>query len=341
MTISVPAVGQTVPVTRSSTLRHQLALAGPAEPFGPAASGPDPPAARSLARSGSSPSGRRRSGIGPTGRRETEFMRLSAQAGARARAATYRPVPLDSIAPALAEAAVTAEDARFWVHSRHRLVRGPARAGLSARRLRVELGPGSGGNCGWALGSVLQSDGSAIRGASTITQQLAKNLYLSPSRNPLRKLKEAVTAYRLETALRQATDPRALPQRRRAGSGDLGRRGGEPALLPEVGAAAHRDARPRRSRPRCRFRSSVQPGLPAGADAAAAGADPAADATGSGSRCRRSSEEPVPQPGDSIMWTPGMDSLLDSLRAPVETLPPALVASVRQSTSRSGITSVR
>jgi hypothetical protein len=32
-------------------------------------------------------------------------------------------------------------------------------------------------------------------------------------------------------------------------------------------------------------------------------------------------EEPIPQPGDSIIWTPGMDSLLDSLRAPVETLP--------------------
>ena len=41
----------------------------------------------------------------------------------------------------------------------------------------------------------------ALRGASTITQQLAKNLYLSPSRNPLRKVKEAVTAYRLEHAL--------------------------------------------------------------------------------------------------------------------------------------------
>ena len=31
-------------------------------------------------------------------------------------------------------------------------------------------------------------------------------------------------------------------------------------------------------------------------------------------------EEPIPQPGDSIIWTPGIDSLLDSLRAPVETL---------------------
>jgi monofunctional biosynthetic peptidoglycan transglycosylase len=39
------------------------------------------------------------------------------------------------------------------------------------------------------------------RGASTITQQLAKNLYLSPSRSLLRKLKEAVTAMRLELAL--------------------------------------------------------------------------------------------------------------------------------------------
>ena len=39
------------------------------------------------------------------------------------------------------------------------------------------------------------------RGASTITQQLAKNLYLSPSRSILRKMKEAVTAVRLELAL--------------------------------------------------------------------------------------------------------------------------------------------
>src|SRR5262245_60021884 len=39
------------------------------------------------------------------------------------------------------------------------------------------------------------------RGASTITQQLAKNLYLSPSRSIFRKLKEAVVAIRLELAL--------------------------------------------------------------------------------------------------------------------------------------------
>ena len=34
-------------------------------------------------------------------------------------------------------------------------------------------------------------------------------------------------------------------------------------------------------------------------------------------------EEPVVEPGDTIQWTPGIDSLLDSLRAPVETLPPS------------------
>ena len=31
-------------------------------------------------------------------------------------------------------------------------------------------------------------------------------------------------------------------------------------------------------------------------------------------------DEPVLEPGDTIQWTAGLDSLLDSLRAPVETL---------------------
>jgi monofunctional biosynthetic peptidoglycan transglycosylase len=39
------------------------------------------------------------------------------------------------------------------------------------------------------------------RGGSTITMQLAKNLYLSPSKNPLRKLKEIIIAHQLENAL--------------------------------------------------------------------------------------------------------------------------------------------
>lgn len=43
--------------------------------------------------------------------------------------------------------------------------------------------------------------GKPMRGASTITQQLAKNLYLSPSRDPLRKVRELIIARRLEAAL--------------------------------------------------------------------------------------------------------------------------------------------
>ncbi len=39
------------------------------------------------------------------------------------------------------------------------------------------------------------------RGASTVTQQLAKNLWLSPSRNPLRKVKEALLTWQLERQL--------------------------------------------------------------------------------------------------------------------------------------------
>ena len=39
------------------------------------------------------------------------------------------------------------------------------------------------------------------RGASTITQQLAKNLWLTPSRSPLRKGREAILAWQLERTL--------------------------------------------------------------------------------------------------------------------------------------------
>ena len=37
-----------------------------------------------------------------------------------------------------------------------------------------------------------------LAGGSTISQQLSKNLYLSPSKNPVRKIKEAIITYRIE-----------------------------------------------------------------------------------------------------------------------------------------------
>jgi monofunctional biosynthetic peptidoglycan transglycosylase len=127
----------------------------------------------------------------------TAFMAMRERSGVETVA--YRPVPLDSITPLLAQAAILGEDNRFWSHSgldfvelRHAI--GYSRdefSFTSARDLR---------DMARALGS-LWSRRDDLRGASTITQQLAKNLYLSPSRNPFRKVKEAVTAYRLELAL--------------------------------------------------------------------------------------------------------------------------------------------
>jgi len=74
--------------------------------------------------------------------------------------------------PLLERMIIIAEDSRFKTHH-----------GIDLIELREA----------WATGG--------RRGASTITQQLAKNLYLSPSRSIFRKLKEAVTAVRLELAL--------------------------------------------------------------------------------------------------------------------------------------------
>ena len=111
----------------------------------------------------------------------------------------YRPVPLDSIASSAAKAVTIGEDDRFWDHG-----------GLDFKSLRDALGYrrdsfswGSERDREELLPLVAEAwtRRDALRGASTITQQLAKNLYLSPSRNPLRKVKEAVTAYRLEAAL--------------------------------------------------------------------------------------------------------------------------------------------
>jgi monofunctional glycosyltransferase len=56
------------------------------------------------------------------------------------------------------------------------------------------------GEIGTAVREALE-DTEAPRGASTITQQLVKNLWLSPSRIPLRKVKEAILTWQVERAL--------------------------------------------------------------------------------------------------------------------------------------------
>jgi len=73
-----------------------------------------------------------------------------------------------------------AEDAAFWDHE-----------GVDFEELRASI------ETKWTRGGVL-------RGGSTITQQLAKNLYLSESRNPYRKVVELMITRRLEAELSKA-----------------------------------------------------------------------------------------------------------------------------------------
>ena len=84
---------------------------------------------------------------------------------------------------------IIGEDSRFRTHH-----------GIDFTEIGDALGVGSGAGT-WATIRAAWRQRDRLRGASTITQQLAKNLYLSPSRNPLRKLKEAVTAVRLDLVL--------------------------------------------------------------------------------------------------------------------------------------------
>ena len=86
-------------------------------------------------------------------------------------------VPYDRISLHLKRAVIVAEDIEFFSHE-----------GFSVNEILA------------TFERFLTGEG-GLRGASTITQQLAKNLWLSPSRNPLRKLKEALLARQLEERL--------------------------------------------------------------------------------------------------------------------------------------------
>ena len=88
-----------------------------------------------------------------------------------------RWVPHGRISQHLKRAVIVAEDSAFFEHD-----------GLDYAQIRESL-------------EATLEDGVPMRGASTITQQLAKNLYLSPSRNPTRKLRELIITRRLESAL--------------------------------------------------------------------------------------------------------------------------------------------
>jgi len=86
-------------------------------------------------------------------------------------------VPLSKISPYAAKAVLIAEDDKFWSHE-----------GFDFE----------------AIQKAIEKDiklGKLKYGGSTISQQLAKNLFLSPTKNPLRKLKEAILTWRIENNL--------------------------------------------------------------------------------------------------------------------------------------------
>ena len=77
--------------------------------------------------------------------------------------------------------------------------------------------------------------GKVAFGGSTITMQLAKNLFLSGERSYLRKAQELVIAYMLEATMSKRAHPRDLPERRGVGRRRIRRRGRRAALLRCVG----------------------------------------------------------------------------------------------------------
>jgi len=91
------------------------------------------------------------------------------------------PVALGELPDHLIQAVLAVEDQRFYQHH-----------GLDLRRI------------GGALIANLKAGGIA-QGGSTITQQLAKNLFLSAGRTPLRKLREAALALVVEARYDKAT----------------------------------------------------------------------------------------------------------------------------------------
>jgi monofunctional biosynthetic peptidoglycan transglycosylase len=86
-------------------------------------------------------------------------------------------VPLSRISPYLMKAVLISEDDKFWSHEGfdYEAIQKAIEKDIKEKKFKL--------------------------GGSTISQQLAKNLYLSPSKNPLRKIREAIITWRMERTL--------------------------------------------------------------------------------------------------------------------------------------------
>ena len=88
-----------------------------------------------------------------------------------------RWVLLRNVSPNLIKAVLIAEDDKFWKHEGfdYQAIQRSIEKDIAAKKFKM--------------------------GGSTISQQLAKNLYLSSSKNPVRKIKEAILTWRIEKKL--------------------------------------------------------------------------------------------------------------------------------------------
>ncbi len=88
-----------------------------------------------------------------------------------------RWVSLRTVSPYLVKAVLIGEDDKFWKHEGfdYEAMQKAIEKDIKAQKFKL--------------------------GGSTISQQLAKNLYLSPSKNPVRKVREAIITWRMEKTL--------------------------------------------------------------------------------------------------------------------------------------------
>jgi monofunctional biosynthetic peptidoglycan transglycosylase len=86
-------------------------------------------------------------------------------------------VPFSKISPYLIKAVLIAEDDKFWKHEGfdYEAIQKAVEKDLKAKKFKF--------------------------GGSTITQQLARNLYLSPEKSVIRKISEAIITWRMEKIL--------------------------------------------------------------------------------------------------------------------------------------------
>ncbi len=112
--------------------------------------------------------------------KKTSFMQLREkewrERGSRNRI-NQKWAPLSRISPNLVKAVLIAEDDKFWSHEGfdYEGIQKAIEKDIKTRKFRF--------------------------GGSTISQQLARNLYLSPAKNPLRKIAEAFITWRMERVL--------------------------------------------------------------------------------------------------------------------------------------------